>query len=286
MKIYFSKLHGLGNDYLFLDALKFPEFQTLDYSSLALNMSHRRLGPGADGIVVILPSEKATVSMRIFNADGSEAENCGNALRCLARICRERGYTSEDSFGIETKNRLVTIYLDEKDTGFRHVKVDIGKACFDRAILPMTGDGACDRVLISIPGSDKTVDASCVSVGNPHCVLFWPDYTHADVLKYGPVFESHPIFPEKINVGFCRIEDNSLISLSVWERGSGFTGSCGTGAAAAFATGRQRHLVNEYCSVRMPGGHLDFFEDTNKSIQMIGPATFVYDGIWILRCQK
>ncbi len=278
MKIHFSKYHGLGNDYLFIDTLEYPQYKTLNFKSLAKDMSHRRLGPGADGIVIILPSENAVITMRIFNADGTEAENCGNALRCLARICREREYCLDDSFCIETKNRPVKVYLDKEDTEYKKVRVEIGKALFERSVLPMIGQGPCDSLSIVIPGTDMAVDAACVSVGNPHCILFWEDYTHADVIQFGPMFEKHPLFPENINVGFCMVENPGLIRLSVWERGSGFTGACGTGAAAAFAACRRRNLTADKCSVRMTGGALDFYQDNTGSIHMIGPATYVYDG--------
>jgi diaminopimelate epimerase len=278
MKIRFSKLHGLGNDYLFLDAIADPALVMEDYSMLARNMSHRRLGPGADGIVILLPSIKDTVAMRIFNCDGSEAENCGNALRCIARLCRERNYASGNRFTIETKNRSVTVFLEPGDTTYRRVRVNIGRPCFLRSSLPMTGDGTAENVKFFAGGRD--FDAACVSVGNPHCVVFQDAVQAGDAAAFGPLIETLPLFPMKINVGFCHVVTRSLIELNVWERGAGLTGACGTGAAAAFAACRSRNTVDPDCSVHMPGGSLDFHQDSTGDIHMIGPAVHVYDGIW------
>lgn len=250
----------------------------MDFVKLAIDMSHRRLGPGADGIVILLPSVKDAVAMRIFNCDGSEAEMCGNALRCVARICRERQYVSDYRFSIEIGKRSVTASLDPDDTAYRSVSVNIGTASFQRSSLPMIGDGSAEKVNLSVDGRD--FDATCVNIGNPHCVIFSGEISIDDVFRYGPQIENHLLFPQKTNVGFCHVRSRSLIELFVWERGAGMTGACGSGAAAAFAASRLRHLVDPHCSVKMPGGILDFHQNTQAELQMIGPATHVYDGIW------
>lgn len=278
MKIPFSKLHGLGNDYLFLDALQNPELAKIDFVKLAIDMSHRRLGPGADGIVIILPSVTDAVAMRIFNCDGSEAEMCGNALRCVARLCRERKYVSDNCFTIEIGERSVGVCLDPADITYQQVSINIGTPCFQKFCLPMIGEGSAQKIILSVDNRD--FDATCVSIGNPHCVIFLDEIKIDDVLRYGPQIENHSLFPQKTNSGFCSVQSRSQIELIVWERGAGMTGACGSGAAAAFAASRLRHLVDPHCSVKMPGGSLDFHQNTQGELQMVGPAIHVYDGIW------
>ncbi len=277
-KIAFSKYHGLGNDYLFLDSIASPKIRSLNFRQLAQKMSHRRLGPGADGIVVILPSQIAAVAMRIFNSDGSEAESCGNALRCLARICRERGYCAESRYNIETLGGVTSVSLDKMDSSYLRVGVTLNPPQWDRKTIPMRGEG--DARKISIEVLQRTFDATCLSVGNPHCVLFLEEFAETDVLKYGPSIEHHPLFPNRVNAGFCRVLHRNSLTLTVWERGAGLTGACGTGAAAAFAAARERQLVDADCTVQMPGGNLEFHQNTDDSILMSGPATFVYDGVF------
>ena len=276
MEIPFSKYHGLANDYLFLDAIAQPEISGLPFPPLAIAMSHRRTGPGADGIVVILPSRTATAAMRIFNSDGSEAENCGNALRCLARICRERNYAADLTFRIEILHGSALVFLDDSDSEFDHVGVQLPPPCWQRSSLPMNGDGEARCITLEILG--RVFNMSCLSVGNPHCVAFVNEETQAVALQYGPSIENHPLFPKRINGGFCRILSRDRIELTVWERGAGMTGACGTGATAAFAAARHRDLVDHACTVIMPGGALRFLENPDGSIRMSGPATYVYAG--------
>jgi diaminopimelate epimerase len=278
LKIQFAKYHGLGNDYLFLDAIAHPELRTIDLPRLAVAMSHRRLGPGSDGIVIILPSDSAAVFMRIFNPDGSEAQNCGNALRCVARICRERAYISDDTFQIETISRSVEASLDVNDVDFEKVRVNIGKPGWNRHLLPMIGEGEARHITLEI--LDRKLNATCVSVGNPHCVVFLNHSNELNPTVFGPLVEKHSLFPQKINAGFCYVVNRSSIQLTVWERGAGLTAACGTGAAAAFAAARYRGLVNTDCTVSMPGGDLYFMQDAQEYLHMTGPAVHVYDGVY------
>lgn len=281
MDISFSKYHGLANDYLFLDAIAQPKISSLPFAPLAIAMSHRRTGPGADGIVVILPSRTAAAAMRIFNSDGSEAENCGNALRCLARICRERGYSRDLTFRIEILQGSALVFLNASDSEFDHVGVQLPPPCWQRSSLPMNGDG--EARIIPIRLRDKLFDVSCLSVGNPHCVAFVNEETQPLALQYGPSIENHSLFPKRINGGFCRILSRDRIELTVWERGAGMTGACGTGATAAFAAARHRDLVDHACTVIMPGGALHFLENPDGSIRMSGPAAYVYSGTFSWR---
>ncbi|MCD4652653.1 diaminopimelate epimerase [bacterium] len=276
MKINFAKYHGLGNDYLFLDAIAEPELQILKLSDLAISMSHRRFGPGSDGIVLFCNSHMADIKMRIFNPDGSEAESCGNALRCIGRICREQKYVSSDQFQVETLGGIVNIILEKNDPDFRHISVRMGKPVWKPEKIPVVYEGNLLYCPVKIPG--YCYDSTCLSVGNPHCIIFLPTFTIEDVMNQGPLIENLPMFPKRINVGFCRIIDRQHIELIVWERSAGLTGACGTGATAAFAAAFKRKLVDSICTIKMPGGSLSFHLDSEGSIFMTGPDDFVYSG--------
>jgi len=276
MIIEFTKYHGLGNDYLFLDALKKPDLLNLKLTNLAVSMSNRRSGPGSDGIVLFSVSNNADIKMRIFNPDGSEAESCGNALRCLGRICRERKYVASDKFSVETLGGIVQVILDPDDSKYERVSVDMGQPVFEAQKIPVKYSG--DPLYCQIQLPDQSLDVACLNVGNPHCVIFLSSFTIDDVKNLGPLIEHHPMFPERVNAGFCRIVDRSTIDLTVWERGAGLTGACGTGATAAFAAALRRNLINDQCDVNMPGGTLYFQVASQGNIYMTGPAQFVYSG--------
>lgn len=276
--IEFAKYHGLGNDYLFLDAIRSPEILTCDFSSLSIAMSHRRYGAGSDGIVVLDHSECADFRMRIFNADGSEAQNCGNALRCLGRICHERDYTRLQVFSIETAGGIMTVTLQADDPDYQQIGINMGVPGWEASQIPVNTSGCTlHRTVVT---DIRQYDAALVNVGNPHCVLFLDEIEMEMAISEGPVIEKLSIFPERINVGFCSVVNRSAINLIVWERGSGMTGACGTGAAAAFATAHRRGLVDDKCIVIMPGGELKFTMMDDKSIQMQGPAAYAYSGVW------
>ncbi|HPQ40725.1 MAG TPA: diaminopimelate epimerase [bacterium] len=279
--IPFSKYHGLGNDYLFLDAVLNPELEKLNLRDLAVTMSHRRTGPGADGIVLVASSSRADVRMRIFNLDGSEAENCGNALRCVARLCHEKHHIQKQSFLVEIADRTVSVSLDPRDTGYRKITVDIGRPVWTAHAVPVAISG--DTLHVSIPVADQVFDASILSVGNPHCVIFLDSFSEDDVRRFGPLVEQLDLFPNRVNVGFCTPIHRNHIRLTVWERGAGLTGACGTGATAAFAAALRRGLVESPCRVEMPGGNLEFAMDDRSHILMTGPAEHVYDGRFYLR---
>ncbi|MBN1296015.1 diaminopimelate epimerase [bacterium] len=278
MQIPFSKYHGLSNDYLFIDAISQPALLDLPWTGLAKQMSNRRLGPGSDGIVILFRTLSGEIAMRIFNSDGSEAENCGNALRCVARLCHERGLSPSGQFPVHLVNRTAIVCVHADDPDYRDVTVNIGRAIWEREALPMTGQG--DTVHIAIAAGDRTFDASCLSVGNPHCVLFVTDISDEEILYYGPMIEHHRLFPQRINVGFCSVLNPGRLKLTVWERGAGLTGACGTGATAAFAAATVRGLVRNVCHVEMPGGVLAFQVNAEADIFMSGPADHVYDGLY------
>ncbi len=257
MRWHFTKYQGLGNDYLFLDLFRQEPPCEQHIPEIARTMSHRRLGVGSDGIVLVGPCEDADASMRIFNADGSEAENCGNALRCTAKLLWDQGRLKSGEGRIRTVSGIVPVRIMQRDSEEYLVEVEIRNIRWERKHIPMRGTGTAAKVSIRIPG--KTYDATCLSVGNPHCVIFQFSVHEEEVRVSGPLVEHHDLFPDRVNAGFCRVVNENLIRLIVWERGSGMTGACGTGATAAFAAARSRNQVGCDVGVEMPGGRLRFF---------------------------
>ena len=278
MSISFTKMHGLGNDYLFIEGEKFP---IQDPAELSRRMSHRHLGVGADGIILVLRGDKAEFRMRIFNADGSEAETCGNGIRCFAKYVYERKTTDKTEFAIETlagPNR-VTLHTD----GGKVVTVrsNMGRPRFDRAEIPMLG--APGRVLeeeLDLGG--RTVRITCANIGNPHAVIFVDDATAVPLAEIGPRIENHPKFPQRTNVEFVTVRDRRNIVMRIWERGSGITmasgsGSCGA-SLASMITGRVDRKIN----VHLVYGVLDIEWAEDGLVYQEGPATEVYSGRWDL----
>jgi diaminopimelate epimerase len=277
MTIEFTKLHGLGNDYLFIETAKYP---IADPPALSRAMSHRHLGAGADGIILIEPGKNgADFSMRIFNADGSEAETCGNGIRCFAKYVYERGMTKKTDFTIDTlagPNR-VTLTVDHGIV--ERVRSNMGKPKFDRAEIPMIG--APGRVLeepINVGGT--TMKVTCANIGNPHAVFFVDDATKVPLAEIGPKVENHPAFPQRTNVEFVTVQDRGNIVMRIWERGSGITmasgsGSCGA-ALACMITDRTGRRVN----VHLVYGALTIEWADDGYVYQEGPATEVYTGTW------
>jgi len=272
----YTKLHGLGNDYLFIQADRTDE---RDWPELARRMSHRHLGAGADGIILILPGDGADFAMRIFNADGSEAETCGNGIRCFAKYVYERGLTSKTDFVIDTLGGPNRVVLATKGETVESVRSNMGKPRFEREDIPM--EGPPGRVLeepLDVDG--RTYQVTCVNVGNPHAVLFVDDAAEAPVTTLGPKIERHPAFPRRTNVEFVRVIDRENIAMRIWERGSGETmasgsGSCGA-ALASMITGRTGRRV----LVHLKYGQLTIEWAEDGDVYQEGPATEVYTGVW------
>ncbi len=275
MKIQFEKCHGLENDYLFINLFEHDPLPEHDLPQIAREMSHRKRGPGADGIVLFGPAETATASMRIFNADGSEAQICGNALRCIARILHEDGKTSSPEFMIETRAGSIPVRIVASPPLPYLIELNMGSARWERSLLPMIGSGEAVSVMLAVDGN--RFRATCVSVGNPHCVIFDREPWMDDLSHFGPLIETMNVFPERINVELCDVRNRGNMRVDVWERGSGITSACGTGATAAFAAGRRLNLIDAICTVELPGGCLELSE-SGGSIRMQGPATRVYSG--------
>lgn len=274
----FSKMHGIGNDYIYINC--FQETVT-DPEKLSIFMSNVRFGVGSDGLVLILPSEVADFRMRIFNADGSEAMMCGNATRCVGKYVYEHGMTDKTEVSLETNSgiKYLTLYVNEATNKVDAVKVDMGKAILKPAEIPVADDG--DRFIAKpVVVDGVSYDMTCVSMGNPHAVVFLPEIDSLDLEKMGPSFEHHPLFPNRVNTEFIRVIDDHTLQMRVWERGSGETFACGTGACAAAVA----YVLNGYCKreqeilIHLRGGDLRIIYHNDESVTMIGPATFIFEG--------
>lgn len=274
----FSKMHGIGNDYIYINC--FQETVT-DPEKLSIFMSNVRFGVGSDGLVLILPSEVADFRMRIFNADGSEAMMCGNATRCVGKYVYEHGMTDKTEISLETNSgiKYLTLYVNEATNEVDAVKVDMGKAILKPADIPVADDG--DRFIAKpVVVDGVSYDMTCVSMGNPHAVVFLPEIDSLDLEKIGPSFEHHPLFPNRVNTEFIRVIDDHTLQMRVWERGSGETFACGTGACAAAVAS----VLNGYCKreqeilIHLRGGDLRIIYHNDESVTMIGPATFIFEG--------
>lgn len=274
----FSKMHGIGNDYIYINC--FQETVT-DPEKLSIFMSNVRFGVGSDGLVLILPSEVADFRMRIFNADGSEAMMCGNATRCVGKYVYEHSMTDKTEVSLETNSgiKYLTLYVNEATNKVDAVKVDMGKAILKPADIPVADDG--DRFIAKpVVVDGVSYDMTCVSMGNPHAVVFLPEIDSLDLEKIGPSFEHHPLFPNRVNTEFIRVIDDHTLQMRVWERGSGETFACGTGACAAAVAS----VLNGYCKreqeilIHLRGGDLRIIYHNDESVTMIGPATFIFEG--------
>jgi diaminopimelate epimerase len=287
----FTKMHGLGNDYVYVNC--FAE-QVENPVALAPVISDRHRGIGADGLILIAPSQTADVRMRIFNADGSEAEMCGNGIRCVAKytyehkLARAGGEFSvpgqrsfPTSLNIETGNGILTVGLIVDDTDkVRKVCVNMGQPILSPQDIPVNLPG--EKVVaqpIDVLGRELLM--TCVSMGNPHAVFFCDDVRSIELAKLGPAIENHSLFPNRVNVHFVRIDKPAEFTMRTWERGSGITMACGTGACAvcvaAALNGRQERI----CTGHLPGGDLDLnWCEEDNCVYMTGPAVEVFEGVW------
>ena len=274
----FTKMHGLGNDYVYVDTFEQP---VPDPAAMAIAVSRPHFGVGADGLVLIGPSTEADYAMRMFNADGSEGEMCGNAVRCIGKYVHDRGLTAKTRVTLATRGGIKTLELRLQGGSVEQVTVDLGEPALGPASLPVTLAGA--QVLnhpLSIDG--QTHHISCVSMGNPHAVIFVDDPRAVDVHGIGRQIEHHPLFPKRTNVEFVRVWRRDLLEMRVWERGSGETLACGTGAAASLVAAVLNGLADRSAVVKLTGGELHVHWDARDNhVYQTGPATFVFDGVWL-----
>ena len=276
MSITYTKMHGLGNDYLFIETAK---NQCDDWPELSRQMSHRHLGAGSDGIIHIEPGQANDFEMRIFNADGSEAETCGNGIRCFAKYVYEKGLTPNTNFVIGTLGgpNAVALTVDAGKVVF--VRSNMGTPKFDRAEIPM--EGPTGRVLeepITIDG--RTFNITCANIGNPHAVVFVEDATKVDLTDLGPKIERHPSFPKRTNVEFVTVVDRKNIIMRIWERGSGITMASGSGSCGAALASMITDRVDRKINVHLVYGQLGIDWSGDGNVYQEGPATEVYTGHW------
>ena len=273
----FTKMHGLGNDYVYVNGF---EEQVDDPAALARAVSDRHFGIGGDGLILILPSDKADCRMRMFNADGSEAQMCGNGIRCVAKYVYDHGIARRTALTVETLAGVLALDLFAAGGVVERVRVNMGEPRLQRAQIPMRG---APGEVINEPllVNSSTFEVTAVSMGNPHCVVFVEDVDSFDVAHWGPLFEHHDAFPERVNTEFIQVHDRESFSMRVWERGSGETLACGTGASAAAVachlTGRTGRRVTGH----LLGGPLELdWQASDNQVLMTGPAVEVFSGEW------
>ncbi len=280
--IEFTKMHGLGNDFVMINDLTEKVAQP---SKLAKEMCDRNFGVGADGLVLILPADKkdADYRMRIFNPDGSEPEMCGNAIRCFAKYLYERELTQKTNLKVETLAGIIKpeVILNEQGQ-VDLIKVDMGEPILARNSIPMTGEKQAQVVAEDLVVEDKTFSVTCVSMGNPHCIIFVDDVEKIDIKKWGSKIEVHERFPADINVEFVEVLTPQELKMRVWERGAGITLACGTGASATLVAAVLNELSDRKATVKLLGGDLVIEWADNNRVYMSGPATEVFTGQWKL----
>ena len=279
MIIDFVKMHGLGNDFILINCLHKSLGDSSFLSYLTKKLCNRNLRVGADGVILILPSSKADLRMRIFNSDGTEAQMCGNGIRCFAKYAYENKLISKIKLTVETLAGIITPELIFKDEEVSGIKVDMGIPKLKRREIPMIGEDSptvIDETLKINPG--QIFKVTCVSMGNPHCVIFTDDVKSIAVSKIGPQIENHSLFPERINVELIQILNKKEIDLRVWERGVGETLACGTGACAALVAAVLNKKTDREATIHLPGGNLDIQWSDDGHVYMIGPAEVVFKG--------
>ncbi len=272
----FAKMHGAGNDYIYVNGFE----ETLDDPDrLAVELSDRHFGIGGDGLILILPSQTADVRMRIFNPDGSEAEMCGNGIRCVAKYAFDHGLVREREISVETGAGILSLqtFLDAAGRVDR-VKVDMGRPRLTRGEIPVAGDPDEQVIGAELKVLDRTFHITCVSMGNPHCVIFVDNVDEFPIEKYGPAIERDPLFPNRINVEFVEVVSPSHVRQRTWERGAGETLACGTGAAAVTVAGVLNGRTERIVRNELRGGVLEMEWSEEGPVFMTGPAVQVFEG--------
>src|SRR5262245_52914240 len=264
----FIKMHGIGNDYVYVDC--FQE-RVSEPERLAVRISDRHFGVGGDGLILIMPSDKADARMRIFNADGSEAQMCGNGIRCLAKYVYESGISRKPELAVETLAGVLSLRLMTANGSVNMVQVNMGRPRLRRQDIPMRGVG--DRVVAEkLSAGDRQFTVTCVSMGNPHCVIYVDDVVQFPVKHYGPLLEHHAQFPQRTNVEWIEWLNPRELRQRTWERGSGETLACGTGACAAAVASVLNGRTDRTVTVHLVGGDLEIEWAADEHVYMTGPA--------------
>ena len=274
--IKFTKMQGLGNDYVYMDAI---HQKIENESSLAQFVSNRHFGIGSDGLILICKSDVADFKMRMFNSDGSEAEMCGNGIRCVGKFVYDKGLTDKTTVTIETLAGIKTLELNTKDGKVETVKVDMGEPILNPKEIPVISDEEPVKNLM-LEAEGRKFKFTCVSMGNPHAITEVEDTEKFDVEKYGKVLEVDKAFPNKTNVEFIQIVDKNHVKMRVWERGAGETLACGTGACATAVACYLNEKTDRNVEVELLGGKLYIeWNEENNHIYMTGPAVTVFEGM-------
>ena len=280
--LFFTKMEGAGNDYVYIDALGSPtsvDVEAVNLPELAIKISNRHFGVGGDGLIIILPSHNADFRMRMFNADGSEAQMCGNGSRCVAKYVHDKGFTDKTTFTLETLAGIKTLTVHLVNGVTDEVTVDMGKATLKRGEIPVTGDAADLMIDGLVKIEDKNFEITAVGMGNPHGVIFVDEITDRHIHHYGKILETADIWPQKANIEFVEVVDRNHINMRVWERGSGETLACGTGACASVVAAVTKGLTDTDVDVKLLGGTLHIsYDSETQNVKMRGPARFVAEG--------
>ncbi|HMK61860.1 MAG TPA: diaminopimelate epimerase [Dissulfurispiraceae bacterium] len=272
MRVPFTKMHGTGNDFIVIDC---RDIRLPDPASFSIKYCHRRFGIGADQVLLLYPSEVGDYAMKIFNADGSEVEMCGNGIRCFAKYIWDRNLSAKNILEVET---LAGIIRPEKSGD--NIRVDMGEPILAPDKIPVNIDSQAKAVDYPLVVEDRHFKLTFVSMGNPHAVIILEDdVSEFPVHKYGPLIETHPLFPKRTNVEFVNVKGRNVLSMRVWERGSGETLACGTGACATAVASMIKGLTEKKVTVRLSGGDLSIEWATSNHVYMTGPAVEVFQGI-------
>jgi len=277
MAMRFTKMHGAGNDYIYVNC--FTEPFPADVAELARAMSDRHKGIGGDGLILICPSERADARMRMFNVDGSEAEMCGNGIRCVAKYVYDHGIARKPELRIETGAGVLTLQLQVVGGRVERVRVNMGKPVFTPEGIPTTLEGH-PPVQAPLEVAGRKLRVTALSMGNPHCVTFVDEVTDEWVLGIGPKIERHPAFPRRVNAEFVKVVSPTEVIMSVWERGSRETQACGTGACAVCVAGLLNGLTERRILAHLPGGDLTLEWADSGDVFKTGPAVEVFNGDW------
>jgi diaminopimelate epimerase len=275
----FTKMHGIGNDYVYVNT--FDQKPSADPARLAIAISDRHFGVGSDGLILIEPSERADARMRMFNADGSEAEMCGNGVRCVAKYVHDHGLARKSRVTIETGRGVLTLDLEIEGGKARRIRVDMGAPILQASDIPTTlpGDPPVNAPLM-VEG--ERLEVTAVSMGNPHAVVYVDDVDRCPVATLGPILEQHAAFPRRVNVHFVTVLGRDEVRMRTWERGSGITLACGTGACAVCVAGVLTGKTGPRILAHLPGGDLELeWAGAGQPVFMTGPATEVFTGDWI-----
>ena len=277
----FFKMQGLGNDYVYIDCINGKE--PIDIKNLTNRLSNRHFGVGSDGLILLCKSKVADLKMRMFNSDGSEAQMCGNGIRCVAKLAYELGLICEEITTIETLSGIKTLKLNIVNGKVTTVEVDMGAPILEATKIPVSSSAKIEdkKVKAEVKVKNKKIELTCVSMGNPHAVTFVNNIKNFKVAEYGPILENADIFPEKANIEFVEVVDKNNIKMRVWERGSGETLACGTGACSSVVASRLNGYTDRKVNVQLLGGNLEIEWKPNNHVHMTGPAVTVFKGEWI-----